>query len=190
MHHSKKGSLEISIQAIVIVVLAMTLLGLGLGFVKGMFGKITIIGDSVSDQIKEQILDDLRTGEKNISFPSSQIIIDKGDSQIIGVGIKNRKDSTLFYKMQFTGVSGPRSSGGTGPIDNTIIDNWFQFAKDTIYTLPAADTEVRSIRLDIPTQTLSGSYFMTFDVLECEDESTCISGVKYAQKDIFIVVRG
>ena len=38
MSFNKRASLEMSIQAIVIVVLAMTLLGLGLGFIKGMFG--------------------------------------------------------------------------------------------------------------------------------------------------------
>ena len=42
---NKKGALELSINAIVIVILAMTLLGLGLGFVRGMFGKITGISD-------------------------------------------------------------------------------------------------------------------------------------------------
>ena len=190
MYHKKKGSLEISIQAIVIVVLAMTLLGLGLGFIKGMFKNIGSIQEGVTQQIKEQILNDLRTGDSKISFPSSEVITGKGESQVIGVGVKNRKDSTLYYKMQFTGVSGPKTGGGTGPIDNTIIDNWFQFAKDTIYSLQSSEAEVRSIRLEIPTQTLSGSYFMTFDVLECEDQNTCISGVKYAQKDIFIVVKG
>jgi hypothetical protein len=38
MLYNKRASLEISIQAIVIVVLAMTILGLGLAFVKGRFG--------------------------------------------------------------------------------------------------------------------------------------------------------
>ena len=37
----KKGSLNLSIQAIVIIVLAMTILGLGLGFVRGQFQQIT-----------------------------------------------------------------------------------------------------------------------------------------------------
>ena len=40
MLFNKKASLEMSIQAIVIVVLAMTLLGLGLGFIRGMFKNI------------------------------------------------------------------------------------------------------------------------------------------------------
>ena len=70
---NKSGSLEISIQAIVIVVLAMTLLGLGLGFVKGLFGDITATTTSVTAQIKERVLDDLIQGDKKISFPETEI---------------------------------------------------------------------------------------------------------------------
>ena len=33
----KKGSLELSINAIVILIMAITMLGLGLGFMKGLF---------------------------------------------------------------------------------------------------------------------------------------------------------
>ena len=44
----KKGSLNLSVNAIVILILAITMLGLGLGFVKGMFGK-------VSGQLEEKI---------------------------------------------------------------------------------------------------------------------------------------
>ena len=39
MRFTKKGSLDLSINAIVILVLAITMLGLGLGFTKGMFAK-------------------------------------------------------------------------------------------------------------------------------------------------------
>jgi hypothetical protein len=41
MSWNKKGSLDISIQAIVIVVIAFVVLGLGLGFVKSTFKDIT-----------------------------------------------------------------------------------------------------------------------------------------------------
>ena len=37
-----------------------------------MFKNISGIQESVSDQVKEQILEDLRTGDKKISFPRSE----------------------------------------------------------------------------------------------------------------------
>src|SRR3990167_2593604 len=120
MLFSKKGSLEISIQAIVIVVLAMTLLGLGLGFVKGMFKNIGGIQESVSDQVKEQVLEDLRTGDKKISFPRSEVRISKGEAMVIGIGISNKNDLPLSYSISFTSVSKPPTFTG-----NLDVNEWF-----------------------------------------------------------------
>jgi len=58
MSFNKRASLEISIQAIVIVVLAMTILGLGLGFVRGLFKNITSTTEDVTEQVRQKILDD------------------------------------------------------------------------------------------------------------------------------------
>lgn len=44
----KKGAIELSVTAIVVLILAVVMLGLGLGFVRGMFGK-------VSQSFEEQI---------------------------------------------------------------------------------------------------------------------------------------
>ena len=64
----KKGSLNLSIEAIVIVVIAFVVLGLGLGFVRGQFKSITETTTSIQDQIRQQITEDLRTGDKKLSF--------------------------------------------------------------------------------------------------------------------------
>ena len=179
---NKRASLEISIQAIVIVVLAMTLLGLGLGFIRGMFKNIGSTTEDVTEQVRQKILDDLISGDKKISFPKTDITIDKGGSVVLTVGIRNKKDTPLHYKMRFTPISGP--DGAPFSIDNP---SWFQFAQTQVYTLSAADSETRNIRLSIPTRVSSGSYFLTFDVLD--DDLPPPNNV-YAQKDFFIVVRG
>ena len=86
-YKNRKASLELSIRAIVIVILAMTLLGLGLGFIRTMFKDISGITTDVSEQIRQQILDDLITNDKRVSFPKTQILIDKGGSEIIMGGM-------------------------------------------------------------------------------------------------------
>jgi len=65
---NKRASLEISIQAIVIIVLAMTLLGLGLGFIRKQFSGLQNIQEDVTEQVRQKILDDLITNDKKISF--------------------------------------------------------------------------------------------------------------------------
>ena len=182
---NKKASLEISIQAIVIVVLAMTLLGLGLGFIRNMFKSIGSTTEDVTEQVRQRILDDLITGDKKISFPKSEIVIDKGGSQVLTVGVRNKKDRSLNYKIRFNPISGP--DGAPFSVDNP---SWFQSGQPPNgYILGAAESDVRNIRLSIPTSVQSGSYVLTFDVLDLgfpvtEPEYT------YSQKDFFIVVRG
>ena len=185
MLFNKKASLEISIQAIVIVVLAMTLLGLGLGFIRKQFSGITNLQEEVSEQVKQKILDDLISGDKKVSFPRTDIAIDKGGSQVLTVGIRNKKDTTLHYKMRFSAISGPDNQ----PINTDSLDSWFQFAQNNIYILSAADAEVRNIKLSIPTRVQSGSYFLTFDIIDDDADRSQGNNV-YAQKDFFINVRG
>ena len=186
MLFKKKASLEISIQAIVIVVLAMTLLGLGLGFIRKQFTGLSNIQEEVSEQVKQKILDDLISGDKKVSFPRTEIVIDKGGSQILTVGIRNKKDSVLRYKMRFKPVSDP--NGDIFQIE-TPNKRWFQledYARQD-YRLAAADSDIRNIRLNIPTEEGAGSYFLTFEVVDVDVPS---SDNVYAQKDFFIVVRG
>ena len=194
MRLNNKASLEISIQAIVIVVLAMTLLGLGLGFIKGLFKDIGGTTTAVSAQIKEQIEGSLRRSDEKISFPSSQIAMNRGDSQVLGVGIKNQYGSALSYKLGFTILSVPDNHGTRAavPADQTEVEGWFQFGKGITYVLNPVEIDVRNIKLDLPKGATPGSYFMTFDVSECYDSGAGVIKCdrSYAKKDIFIVVNG
>ncbi len=179
--HNKKSSLELSIRTIVIVVLAMTLLGLGLGFIKNMFGDIGGLTEDVTAQVREKIIDDLISGDKKVSFPKTEIVIDKGKSEMLTVGLRNKNDYTLFYKMEFTPVSDPDGNAFT-------IGRWFQFDEAKEYELSPADSDVRNVRLSIPKGVTSGSYFLTFQILDTTNSNT--NPDVYATKDFFIVVRG
>jgi hypothetical protein len=180
---NKRASLELSIRAIVIVILAMTLLGLGLGFIRTMFRDISGITTDVSEQIRQQILDDLITNDKKLSFPKTQIVVDKGGSEILTVGIRNRGDSDLNYKMNFEPISDPNG-------DAFDVDEWFQYSPtldDTPEIIRPADALVKSIRLRVPTSGVisgGGAYFLQFQVVDDFDNSI------YAAKDFFIVIRG
>lgn len=173
---NKKASLELSIRAVVIVVLAMTLLGLGLGFVRNMFSDIGEIREDITEQVRQQILNDLVSNDKKLSFPKTEIKIDKGGSEILPAGIRNKEDETLAYKMSFTPQSAPEGVELNAPL------SWFQYSQN-VHQLSTSDSDVRNIRLSIPTNAKQGSYFLTLDIKK--DPTNEI----YAQKDLFIVVR-
>lgn len=192
---NKKASLEISIQAIVIVVLAMTLLGLGLGFIRGMFKNLSGTTEDVSEQTREQILTDIRTGDKKISFPKTELTIAKGEATVLNVGIKNQDNAPLYYNLEFCSISSPQSDGsieghacGDGPCcgDDNLHAEWFQVAAPPSgeWILDNAESDIRSVRVQIPKSAFSGSYAFTFNVVDTSDSSN------YATKDFFIVVTG
>lgn len=184
MLFNKKASLEISIQAIVIVVLAMTLLGLGLGFIKGMFKNIGSTTEDVSEQVRQRVLDDLVSSDKKVSFPKTEVIVDKGSATVLTVGIRNKEDLDLTYRLRFKAVSHQDSTGAINPLSEDGLESWFQY-ETTDYTLKAADSDIRNIRINVPKSAASGSYFLVFEVTD-ESEANKI----YAQKDFFINVKG
>ena len=180
MLFNKRASLEISIQAIVIVVLAMTLMGLGLGFIKGMFGRINPLTEDVTEHVKQQVLEDLRTGDKKISFPQTEVVIERGSSKVITLGIKNKETSAFEYELRFSAVTGPDDSGtGIEPKAPDEYGSWFQIVtpKSVINT---AEVQLRSIRMSIPKTAVAGSYAFTFDVKNLDEGSI------YDQKKEFV----
>ena len=200
MLFNKKGSLEISIQAIVIVVLAMTLLGLGLGFIRGMFRDIGSISQDVSEQVKNKILDDLIQGDKKISFPKTTIEIDKGGAETLTVGIRNKKDTPMQYSLEFESINFIATSGAETEPFSITNPPWFQTGEPIDgYRLSASESDVRNARLRVPKSAREGSYVLTFKVVDLDfpaDIDPDTPGNQpdpdrvYAQKDFFIVVRG
>ncbi|MBU1111198.1 MAG: hypothetical protein ABIG93_02485 [archaeon] len=98
---NKKASLNLSVEAIVIVVIAFVVLGLGLGFVRGQFEQMTSTSSSVQEQISQQILDDLRTGNKKLSFPATSLNLETKELDVQAIGIKNTEDGDRVLKIGF-----------------------------------------------------------------------------------------
>ena len=86
---NKKASLNLSINAIVIIVLAMTLMGLGLGFIRNIFSGFEEQREEITEQVRAQILEDLRTGNKPLAFPATDINIKKGKAKTMAFGVRN-----------------------------------------------------------------------------------------------------
>ena len=98
---NKKGSLNLSIEAIVIVVIASTVRGLGLGFVKNQMDDIDKTSSSIQTQISQKILEDLREGNKKLSFPADKLSLATGEESVQAIGIKNTGDIEVYLKVQF-----------------------------------------------------------------------------------------
>src|SRR3990167_8886674 len=92
-HIGRKADLSLSINAIVILILAITMLGLGLAFLRGTFKKTTEQFAEVSGTVKEQIVDEIKSkGEKLFVRGSPSIDIKRGETKDVYYGIKNVLD--------------------------------------------------------------------------------------------------
>ncbi len=116
---NKSGAIELSISTIVIVVLAMSMLILGLVLVKNIFSGAKSVVDMTNDQLKNQVSQLFGEDKKLVVYPDSKLIeVKQGEPGGFGIGIKNLQqgsstDSKFSYEVV---VSDPevRSKCGVG----------------------------------------------------------------------------
>lgn len=90
---NKKGSLELSVNAIVVLILAITMLGLGLGFMKGMFGKVS---QNVDTAIGQNQLTNPPSATNPFTISSNQITLSRGQSQTITLAYFNEGTASVI----------------------------------------------------------------------------------------------
>lgn len=111
----KRGALELSINTIVVVVIGITLLTLGLVFVKGIFGKLNTLGSDVFQKANIEI-NKIAEGDTKFNIPSA-IIIEQGDAKTVSVVVGNdgsKADGTTFT------LSLTRKSCATCPTEQQV----------------------------------------------------------------------
>jgi len=162
----KRGSLNLSIEAIVIIVIAFTVLGLGLAFVKGQFKTFTGTSENVQAQISQQILDDLRSGNKKLSFPTDKLTLATSEESVQGIGIKNVGDSEVYLKVGFqvkdNGVFVPFVADEGLDLSNggTALISWDSEAQ----YLKAGESKVMKVTVGAPSKQGNYLYKIIVDV--------------------------
>ena len=190
---NKKASLNLSINAIVIIVLAMTLMGLGLGFIRGMFGKISGISEATFEKIAEQLNTDLATSEAPLLFSKSRTTMERGATALEGVGVRNDADSSITYGIKIITANCPERK--TDPeAECTNVEGWFEYFKgDSQYTLSAAQRQVNKVQINVPRTGIStGLYLLKIITYEgiwpAEGECVEEACLKLGQTEFFLTV--
>ena len=184
IQRNKQGSLSLSINAIVIVVLAFVMLGLGLTLTRGVFSDIGNTAGSINEQIKQQILDDLRTGNKPLSFPQSRVTVEFGKEATQAFGIKNTGSQGAYYCAILEALEK----------DVDTLANIAYYYDTAPQSLSAQNTVVVPVTID-PSGATQGLYRGKIKILESQQASTtCPTAAGgqwtiYAQKSFFISVQ-
>jgi len=215
---NRRGALELSITAIVVLIIAITVLGLGIGFIKKQFGAGTELVDISFSKIKQDLKEQMKeSGELlTFSFPEK---VTKGTPQNIQVGVLNtlrnkddqdpKKDSVCFRVevkciKPFTpnadcidGISGPVVVGGWDSFSPEISNlppeqNWFKRLN--------GEFDIRNYEGDVYEGVLlvkgikSDSYSMEINVYnspgpsKCEEKDFTTEQVPYASKSFVLNV--
>ena len=184
MRFKKQALLRIYNPVIVVVVIAITLFGLGFVFIgvqrEDLPRTTDVVTGQVAEQIKRQMLDnDLKIA---LSEANINIKIKKGGSVVLlNVGVNNKNNDPLNYEMELSAISDQTGSS----VPPNAFDNWFRIGRGRLLGL--AKQEVRGIYIQIPRNTQSGTYPFTFNVVDVGNDN---GRLVYATEDLFIKVLG
>jgi hypothetical protein len=168
----KKGSLSLSINAIIVIVIAFIFLGIAIGFIKGQLGASEETFSDVQGQVKQKIIEDLRTSNKKLSFPTQTISLEKGQNKDIAIGVKNVGGSGMKFTIDI--IADSAQSG------NPVEENAIGFFYDTTeQTLSPKDSEAYNIKI-----TANGDP----DTYLVKLKLRLADGNEYASKSFFITI--
>src|SRR3989344_1786251 len=183
MRITKKGSLDVSIQAIVIVVIALTVLGLGLGFVKSTFKDIGETSKGVQAKIKEQMLEDLRVSGKKVSI-TSQVNLERGKEALENIGIVNTglTEKTFGVKIEFIKKQNPDGTEDQTPEAGTEIIFFYSNLVEKRLSPTAGDVIPITISAK---SSAAGNYLYKVDVLAESITGACATGTVGTGCDLY-----
>jgi len=148
----KKGAIEMSIGTIVIIVLAMSMLILGMVLVRNIFTgssqNVLQMNDKVKDQINKLFVEDKRTV---VYLPNQIAKIEQNEDWGIAFGIKNLARGTAEagrFHYDVT-VSHPDVRTKCG-IDERSIESWIKTGRSDDMTIAPGEAYVGIVRFMVP----------------------------------------
>ena len=205
---NKKAALELSINAIVVLILAITILGLGIGFIRGQFGGLSEQFTQVRSEIKDQLIDKIKESGELLVFNRAELQASIGKSEVFYIGIKNNGQNAngegVCYRLGIRCIRALKSSNSCdGYGQNNIVvggkvegitptngdTTWFQMFDEI--DINNNEVGVFPITVQIARGT-PDTYAMEMTVEKADDNSGCGQGSgifsTYQSKQFFVVL--
>jgi len=149
MKFTKKASLNLSINAIVILILAITMLGLGLAFMRNIFGTATGEFQEITGTVKKQMIDQMKETQKVVDISRPKVKIGIGDSTQVYIGFKNDGQKTKKFEINSSASSNTSLGGDTScNIFESGADEVFLEFKTAPTTVLQGDVVVLPINIE------------------------------------------
>jgi hypothetical protein len=157
---NKKASLNLSINAIVILILAITMLGLGLAFMRNIFGQATGEFTEISGEVQKQMITQMKESSKVVDLSGAVYKIKSGEKKMAYIGFKNMGNEPkdfLITSITGSSLSGQNSCG-------TSEEEVFIEYKDTPTTVQSGATLVLPMNLKVSANADKDSCFFEIKI--------------------------
>ncbi len=165
---NKRGSLELSMSTIVIVIIAIVLLSLGIVFVRSMMGRISGTSETAFEEA-DRAIKDLMGGDEKFFISGPYRDVKVGEKITFNSGIQNFEGETINFKI------------GVNPADEVSDISWVIVPKSL--SVNAGDKKGFPIVVNIPKTSKSGSTHMYNINVDYED------GTNYGSELISINIK-
>lgn len=192
----KKGALELSITAIVVLIIAITVLGFAIFFIKSLFGAGTTLLSGQLEKVKDTLKETFASEGISAGFDAGKDIkVKQGKPLDLNLGISNSDSASKCFQIQINCI---QSTDIVTPCPSTIvggdgaIEPWFSRLFSTIQ-VEGNDVTVIPTKLQVPSSLGKTTFQMKLDVAKETAVTTagdCASATyaTYASIPFFITV--
>ncbi len=155
----KKGSLALSTNAIVVLIIAITILGLALAFTRNIFGNL---GKQIEDIGKQTLVDNPPSFEKPFTLSKAEFDLRRGMEVSLGAGFFNkfgeeRLSRTYIHSCYMKGVETTAHFEFTEPGPKIVAINQDVSFSTSISALTTAPSGIHSCTLKVEAKDNVGS---------------------------------
>ena len=188
----KKASLNLSINAIVILILAITMLALGLGFMRNMFGSVSKQFGDISDEVQKDMIQRLQESGKKVVLNKYEIEMKKSSEEVVYLAIDEQAAPGNGYSKFEISLADLGSGSVSNPIGtaNCLVADQISIITGEQKIL-AGEAKVYTIYIKSNNDN-SGTCKYTIEVrfqsFDKDNNAYTPSVASYASDDIFIKV--
>jgi len=185
MRWNKKGALELSITAIVVLIIAITVLGLAIFFIKNLFKGGTEIFTGELAKIKDQLRRNIEeTGEPVVFSKGTEIEAKRGEKVDFYIGVRN-SDQRLpirCYRVSMKCIKPFRPDASCiegGPIGEPVIVGGYNVGTENWFPKLLQEFEVKRNDIEVMPVTMQvigapDTYLMQAEIFQAEGD--CATG--------------
>ncbi len=177
----KKGDLNLSINAIVVLVLAITMLMLGLMFIRNIFGGAAEQFAQVSEDVEKDMVDQLKESGKKVKLGTYEVEMKQSQEKTVFLGIKNelgdagtRQDFGIALTMPGTPVGSANCVGAGGSDYGSIVT-------ETVKSIQSGEAKVVPIKIKSGPRN-SGTCVFTITITDG-------SSAWYGEEELYVTVQ-